>query len=51
MDMLGLASRYYYRTDWETSYEVLHDDFKPDELERAAERHNETCIRNCRYTP
>ncbi len=51
MDMSGLAARYYYRTDWETDYEVLHDDFKPEELERAASRHNETCIRNCRYKP
>ncbi|MCY1010328.1 fused MFS/spermidine synthase [Nannocystis pusilla] len=48
-DMLGLAARYYVRRDWEDTAEVLKDDFKPAELEAAAGRHNETCVKNCRY--
>lgn len=48
-DLLGLAARYYLRRDWESGAEVLRDDFKPAELESAAARHNETCVKNCRY--
>ncbi len=49
-DLLGLAARYYMRTDWELGAEVLHDDFRPKELQEAAKRHNKTCIRDCRYS-
>ncbi len=49
-DLLGLAARYYLRTDWEIDAEVLHDDFKPADLEQAAKRHNKTCIHDCRYS-
>jgi len=49
-DLLGLAARYYLRTDWELDAEVLHDDFKPADLQQAAKRHNKTCISDCRYT-
>ena len=48
-DVLGLAARYYVRRDWELTAEVLRDDFKPAELEAAAGRHNQTCVKNCRY--
>jgi spermidine synthase len=48
-DILGLAARYYMRTDWDTEVAVLTDDFNPAELESAAERHNTTCISNCAY--
>jgi spermidine synthase len=48
-DLLGLAARYYMRRDWELTAEVLRDDFKPAELEAAATRHNQTCVKNCRY--
>jgi len=48
-DLLGLAARYYVRRDWEPGAEVLRDDFKPAELEAAATRHNQTCVKNCRY--
>ena len=49
-DLLGLAARYYMRTDWELEAEVLHDDFRPADLQEAAKRHNKTCIRDCRYS-
>ncbi len=49
IDLLGLAARYYMRCDWEPGALILRDDFKPDELELAAQRHNKTCIRNCKY--
>ncbi|MGB1277581.1 MAG: hypothetical protein ACPG77_17695, partial [Nannocystaceae bacterium] len=49
VDLQGLAARYYMRSDWEVSAEVLRDDFKPTDLQAAAKRHNKTCIRNCRY--
>ena len=29
--------------------EVLHDDFNKEDLRTATERHNETCVRGCRY--
>src|SRR5690606_2197568 len=48
-DMLGLAARYYLRRDWHPGAEVLRDDFKPTDLEAAASRHNQTCVKNCRY--
>ncbi|MEZ4448123.1 MAG: fused MFS/spermidine synthase [Nannocystaceae bacterium] len=48
-DVLGLAARYYLRTDWELDAAVLRDDFKPAELDAAAARHNETCVKGCRY--
>jgi len=48
-DLLGLAARYYLRRDWESRAEVLADDFRPRDLEEAAERHNRTCIRGCPY--
>lgn len=48
-DLLGLAARYYLRRDWEAGTQVLRDDFKPAELEAAAGRHNQTCVKNCRY--
>lgn len=47
-DLLGLAARQYMRRDY-AKVEVLRDDFKPGELEQAVERHNETCIRGCKY--
>jgi spermidine synthase len=48
-DLLGLAARHYLRTDWNSAAPVLRDDFKPEELERAAARHNETCLFDCAY--
>ncbi len=48
-DVMGLAARYYMRTDWDTEAAVLTDDFKPAELESAAARHNSTCIKGCSY--
>jgi len=48
-DTLGLAARYYMRTDWDTEASVLTDDFNPAELESAAQRHNTTCISGCAY--
>lgn len=48
-DLSSLAARYYLRRDWESDGEVLRDDFPPAELERGTERHNETCIRDCKY--
>jgi spermidine synthase len=47
-DLLGLAARLYLRRDWDAA-EVLHDDFNKDELKAASERHNETCVKGCRY--
>jgi spermidine synthase len=47
-DLLGLAARLYLRRDWEPAA-VLRDDFNKDELGAAAERHNETCVKGCRY--
>ena len=48
-DMHGLCARYYMRTDWDTEASVLTDDFKPENLETAAQRHNTTCIAGCAY--
>ena len=48
-DLQGLAARYYMRRDWESDAQVLRDDFQPADLEKAVERHNETCIRDCKY--
>ncbi|NVB37609.1 fused MFS/spermidine synthase [Pseudenhygromyxa sp. WMMC2535] len=48
-DIMGLCARYYMRSDWDTDASVLTDDFKPGELETAAERHNTTCIAGCAY--
>ena len=48
-DLAGLAARYYMRTDWDTEASVLSDDFKPEDLEAAAARHNSTCIKGCEY--
>ena len=48
-DLLGLAARYYLRTDWDPEARVLTDDFDPQELESAAQRHNTTCIAGCAY--
>lgn len=48
-DILGLAARYYMRSDWDTEASVLTDDFNPAELESAAQRHNTTCISGCAY--
>jgi len=28
---------------------VLHDDFNKEDLKTATERHNETCVKGCRY--
>jgi spermidine synthase len=47
-DLMGLAARMYLRRDWGTA-EVLRDDFNKDELKAASERHNETCVKGCRY--
>ncbi len=47
-DLHGLAARMYLRRDWQPT-DVLYDDFNHGELEAAAERHNETCIKGCRY--
>ncbi len=47
-DLLGLAARLYLRRDWDPA-EVLRDDFNKDELKAASERHNETCVKGCRY--
>ena len=49
-DLLGLAARYYLRTDWETDAAVLRDDFRPGELEAATQRHNKTCVKGCKYS-
>ncbi len=48
-DIMGLSARYYMRTDWDSEASVLTDDFKPGDLESAAERHNTTCIAGCAY--
>lgn len=48
-DVLGLAARYYMRSDWDPEASVLTDDFNPAELESAAARHNSTCISGCSY--
>lgn len=48
-DLLALAARVYYRRDWDTKADVLHDDFDEGQLEQGAKRHNETCVRNCAY--
>ncbi len=47
-DLMGLAARLYLRRDWDAA-DILRDDFKPDELRAASERHNETCVKGCRY--
>ena len=47
-DLMGLAARLYLRRDWEAA-DILRDDFKPGELKAASERHNETCVKGCRY--
>jgi spermidine synthase len=47
-DLLGLAARLYLRRDWEPAA-VLHDDFNKEDLKTATERHNETCVKGCRY--
>jgi spermidine synthase len=47
-DLLGLAARLYLRRDWDAA-DILRDDFKPAELKAASERHNETCVKGCRY--
>jgi spermidine synthase len=47
-DLMGLAARLYVRRDWEAA-DTLRDDFKPGELKAASERHNETCVKGCRY--
>ena len=47
-DLHGLAARLYLRRDWDTA-EVLRDDFDRGELKAATERHNETCVKGCRY--
>ena len=43
LDLQGLAARWYLGTDWETSAQVLHDDFPPGETPDGAERHNTRC--------
>jgi spermidine synthase len=48
-DLDGLAARYYMNRDWESDAKVLRDDFPPAELDAAVERHNQTCIRDCKY--
>ena len=47
-DLQGLAARLYLRRDWDSA-EVLRDDFDRAELKAASERHNETCVKGCRY--
>jgi spermidine synthase len=47
-DLQGLAARLYLRRDWDPA-EVLRDDFDKGELKAATERHNETCVKGCRY--
>jgi spermidine synthase len=42
-DLLGLASRWYLATDWDTTAKVLHDDFPAGETPDGAERHNARC--------
>ncbi|WP_157595901.1 spermidine synthase [Plesiocystis pacifica] len=48
-DVMGLSARYYMRSDWDPKASVLTDDFKPGDLESAAQRHNTTCIAGCAY--
>ncbi len=48
-DLDGLAARYYLRRDWDPRSKVLTDDFDPKELEKAVDRHNETCVHDCQY--
>lgn len=48
-DLLGLAARLYLRRDWPADTAVLRDDFRPEALDTAVLRHNETCIHGCRY--
>lgn len=47
-DLHGLAARLYMRRDWE-QVDVLRDDFNREDLKTATERHNETCVKGCRY--
>ena len=47
-DLLGLAARLYLRRDWPADTSVLRDDFRPETLDTAVLRHNETCIHGCR---
>jgi spermidine synthase len=48
-DVMGLAARHYMHADWDEGLRILEDDFKGEELEGAAARHNTTCIRGCAY--
>ena len=47
-DLMGLAARLYLRRDWDAA-DILRDDFNKDELKAASERHNETCVKGCKY--
>jgi spermidine synthase len=46
-DLLGLASRQYVLSDWDTEAAVLVDDFDPSTLDAAAKRHNRGCQGAC----
>lgn len=50
-DLLGLAARWYLQTDWDTSAEVLRDDFPQGRTPQGAERHNTACEgEDCPYS-
>ena len=46
-DLLGLASRQYALSDWDTKASVLVDDFEGSNLDAAAKRHNQGCQGAC----
>ena len=48
-DLLGLAARHYMHADWDTGLKVLEDDFKAEDLDDAATRHNRGCVHGCAY--
>jgi spermidine synthase len=50
-DLLGLAGRWYLRTDWDTSAAVLRDDFPRGRTPQGAERHNDRCVgKDCKFS-
>jgi spermidine synthase len=48
-DTLGLAARHYLHRDWEDA-PILRDDFEPQQLHDAVNRHNAACYSRCNYS-